>query len=86
MKSITILFVSLFFVSVLSAQTEISTVSQNYKPLRFGKNGLHELPNRYAVLDIGKSNLERKLLEGKFMEVTLTLPNSNVQEIGRAHV
>ena len=70
----------LFFIQSLFAQTEISIVSQNYKPLRYGKNGLHELPNRYSVWDISKNNIERKLLEGKSMEVTLTLPNSEVQE------
>ena len=80
MKKITFFFLSLFFIPSLFAQTEISTVSQNYKPLRYGKNGLYELPNRYSVWDIGKNNLERKLLEGKSMEVTLTLPNSSEQE------
>ena len=80
MKAIIYLFISFFFVSTIFAQTEISTVSQNYKPLRYGKNGFYELPNRYSVLDFGKNNVERKILEGKSMEVTLTLPNSSVQE------
>ncbi len=79
-KKILLPFLCLFLNSIIFAQSSFKTLT-NYTPLRYGKNGIKELPTRLLGLNLeNKTLLERQLLENKEMTIAIPLLD-NKEEI-----
>jgi hypothetical protein len=78
MKKFTIFFLLCVLLAQIGlSQTNLPTVN-NYKPLRYGKDGAHELPQRFQVIDLAANNLERNLLQNT--NLTLDLQRFDLKE------
>ncbi len=75
MKKISIILTLLAFVSQLAISQINLPLIQSYTPLRYGKNGERELPQKYAVFDLAKNNLQRALSSNAKQTVSFQLEN-----------
>jgi hypothetical protein len=75
MKKIAFMFLfCAFSVNVGLSQAYLSTVS-DYQPLRYGKNGAVELPQRCQVFDFSIDELAQKLLKNEHLTLSFNLFN-----------